>query len=141
MKIIKKLKKKFNESVFNEILIVIKRFHKEKQQEEYLRSFLPDYYNVNFGSIFLHTQKIPENSNALLEVKNLKKIMIDNGFKKYNITSDNDSFRSIYYHKKYGMISIWIYMDDVCDIKYIKQTVKKAQLTGLCAEVLKELNN
>ena len=68
--------------------------------------------------------------------------MINNGFEKYgNINSDHDSFNSKYYHEKYGMISIWIYMDNFCDIKYVEQMVKKVELTGLCAEVLKELNN
>ena len=133
-------------SLFGEIRfrisIPIKYIYKKRQKRKYLLSFLPSYYKFCWEMLFLNISNIPENSNAILEVKKLKTLMESHGFVKYcKITSNEDTFRSNYKHKKYGSIDIYIYIDDFCDIEYIDVVKQKPVMTGMCAKVLEELNS
>lgn len=124
------------------ISIPIKYIYKRRQRRKYLLSFLPDYYSFSYDMGFLHTHKIPENSNAILEVKKLKILMESHGFvKDTKIISDENFFQNNYKHEKYGSIDIHIYIDDFCDIEYIDVVKQEPVMTGMCAKVLEELNN
>ncbi len=124
------------------ITIPIKSIYRMRQKRKYLLSFLPSYYKIYYEMFFLHTDKIPKNSNAVLELKKLKILMENHGFMKDSkITSDEDTFRSSYTHNKHGQISMFIYIDDFCDIEYVDVMKQEPVMTGMCAKVLEELNS
>ncbi len=124
------------------LTIPIKYIHKKRRKSKYLLSFLPDYYNLAYDMCFLHTNKILENSNAVLELKKLKTLMESHGFvKDSKITSDEDVFRSSYTHNKHGQINMFIYIDDFCDIEYVDVVKQEPVMIGMCAKVLEELNS
>ena len=126
---------------FPKIWIKVKETHKERKINKLLKSFLPDYLNFSGNYVFLHTNKIPKDSDIMLEIKKLRNLMIENGFEKYgNVDNDDDSIKTAHYKKGFGFVYIYVYLNGGCEIEYVDKTVKQTKITGLCKKFIDELN-
>ena len=153
IKNIRKWLKKAPERIYNfldrgdpawltEIWGAVLRIHESRKMKKLLKSFMPDYMKITNNSIFLHADKIPSNSDVMIEIKKLKDCFIENGFEKFGkVNNDNDSIVSTFYKKGLGYVHTFVYLNGGCEIEYVDEVVKKTKITGLCRKFIDELNS